>query len=149
MTPLPEPLPQGLTYRLALTADVTTIRVPRKLAEIALTSWNLPHLCIAVTTVVSELVTNASKEVPGTEIQVALHLRDGWLRLEVWDSSDVIPEVPAELDLNAEGGRGLWVAAHMADKFGIDPHPHTHRGGKTIWVMWLCNQAAEASDTQA
>jgi anti-sigma regulatory factor (Ser/Thr protein kinase) len=138
MTRLAEARLPGLTYRLILTADLTTIRVARKLAEVALTNWNLRHLHLAVTTVVSELATNASKEASGTEIEVALLLCNGWLRLEVWDCLDVIPEVPAELDLDAEGGRGLWVVANMADKFGIDPHPDT--SGKTIWAMWLCDR---------
>jgi anti-sigma regulatory factor (Ser/Thr protein kinase) len=126
--------PEGLSYRLSLTADVTMIRVSRKLAEIALEGWSLSHLRIPVTTVVSELVTNSVKVTFGAEIEVGLFLHGGWLRLEVWDSSDVIPEVPAELDLDAENGRGLWAATHLADKFGIDPHAS---GGKTIWAMWL------------
>ncbi|MFD0857332.1 ATP-binding protein [Actinomadura adrarensis] len=146
MTRLAEARPPGLTYRLILTADVTTIRVARKLAEVALTNWNLCHLHLAVTTVVSELATNASKEASGSEIEIALFLRDGWLRLEVWDRLDVIPEVPAELDLDAEGGRGLWVAEHRADKFGIDPHPDT--GGKTVWTMWMCG-GSETTDVPA
>ncbi|MBO2448370.1 ATP-binding protein [Actinomadura barringtoniae] len=123
-----------LTYRLIVPADVMTIPVPRKLAEIALENWQLTHLKMAVATVVSELVTNACNEVPGTVIQTALGLEGGWLRLEVRDCSPVIPKVPTELRLDAIGGRGLWVASHLADKFGIDPHAD---GGKTIWAMWL------------
>ncbi|MBO2452566.1 ATP-binding protein [Actinomadura barringtoniae] len=107
--------------------------MPRKLAEITLESWGLTHLRLPVTSVVSELVTNSAKAVSSAEIEVSLHLQDAWLRLEVWDSSNVIPDVPIELDLDAEDGRGLWVAAHLADKFGIDPQA---RGGKTIWAMW-------------
>jgi serine/threonine-protein kinase RsbW len=134
MKPPVESSPDDLGCRLSLTADTTMIRVARKLAEIALKNWHLAHLRLPLTTVISELVTNSVKATSGAEIEVGLRLQGAWLRLEVWDSSDVIPEVPVDLDLEAEDGRGLWVAAHLADKFGIDPHA---RGGKTIWAMWL------------
>ncbi|MBO2454887.1 ATP-binding protein [Actinomadura barringtoniae] len=116
------------------------IRLARKLAENALENWSLTHLRLPVTTTVTELVTNSSKAASGSEIEVVLRLQGPWFRLEVRDSSDVIPEVPAELDLDAEDGRGLWVASHLADKFGIDPGPH---GGKTIWAMWLQDRPDE------
>lgn len=134
------PDPDRLSCRLILSADMRMIRLARKLAEGALEAWSLTRLRLPVTTTVFELVTNSSKAASGAEIEVGLRLQGAWLRLEVWDSSDVIPEVPADLDLNAEDGRGLWVASHLADKFGIDPHPH---GGKTIWAMWLQDRPDE------
>lgn len=128
-----------LRYRLALTSDPMTIRVPRKLVELALHNWNLDHLASAATVIVSELATNTLKVVPGTEIEVGVSLDDTWLRIEVWDESPVIPSVPAdlalELEQDAEGGRGLWVVSHMADKFGIDTAPSVQGHGKTIWAM--------------
>ncbi|MBO2445528.1 ATP-binding protein [Actinomadura barringtoniae] len=131
---MPPGIPDDRSYRLVLSIDAKTVRVPRKLAEVALENWGLSRLAPTVALVVTELVTNAWKEVPGSEVEIGLYLRGIWLRLEVWDCSNVIPEMPKGLDLEAEGGRGLWVASHMADKFGIDPRGG---GGKTIWAMWL------------
>lgn len=125
------PSSHDLCYRLVLTADPMTIRVPRKLAELALENWGLAHLTDSAAVIVSELATNTLKVAKGTEIEVGVSLQGGWVRLEVWDGSPTIPAVPADLDLDSLGGRGLWVVSQLADKFGIDPC----RGGKTIWAM--------------
>jgi anti-sigma regulatory factor (Ser/Thr protein kinase) len=128
----------GLEYRLILTAHALTVRIPRKLAEIALDNWDLGHLKDKATIILSELATNAVRIVPGTEIEVGVCCCDGWVRLEVWDESPDIPGVPTALSLDSEGGRGLWLSSHLADKFGIDPRPG---GGKTIWAMLQCEAA--------
>lgn len=49
-----------------------TVRVPRKLTEIALENWRLAHLKPKAGLIVSELVTNTAKIVPGTEIEVEI-----------------------------------------------------------------------------
>lgn len=132
----------GLEYRLTLTAHALSVRVPRKLAEIALDNWDLGHLKDKAAIILSELATNAARIVPGTEIEVGVRWRDGWVRLEIWDESPDIPSVPTALSLDSEGGRGLWLSSHLADKFGIDPRPG---GGKTIWAMLQC-EATEITD---
>jgi hypothetical protein len=129
----------GLEYRLVLPAHLLTVRMPRKLTEIALDAWGLGHLKDKAAVILSELVGNTLTVVPGSTIEVGVCWRDGWVRLEVWDESPEIPSVPATLSLDAEDGRGLWVSAHLADKFGIDPRTP----GKTIWAMLLCESASD------
>jgi anti-sigma regulatory factor (Ser/Thr protein kinase) len=142
------PTPDDLAYRLLLTADVRTVRIPRKLVEIALDNWDLAHLKDKAALIASELVTNTARVVPGTEIEVGVCLRDGWVRLEVSDESPEIPSVPVSPSVTEEGGRGLFVADALADKFGIEPRPPDSGGGKTIWAALLCD-SDEATDDAA
>lgn len=135
---MPAPaIADGCEFRLLMTAHVRTARLPRKLAEIALDTWDLAHLKDRTTVILSELVTNAVKLMPGTQIEVGFGVRDGWLWLEVSDTSPRIPGVPAKPSLTDEGGRGLFVAEALADKFGIERRP-AEPGGKTIWAALLC-----------
>jgi anti-sigma regulatory factor (Ser/Thr protein kinase) len=143
------PTPDDLAYRLLLTADVRTVRIPRKLVEIALDNWDLGHLEDKASLIVSELVTNTAQVVPGTEIEVGVCLRDGWVRLEVADRSPEIPSVPVSLSPTDEGGRGLFVADALADKFGIEPRPPEAGGGKTIWAALQCDSTEVSDDTAA
>jgi anti-sigma regulatory factor (Ser/Thr protein kinase) len=122
------------------------VRIPRKLAESALDNWGLGHLKDRVSMILSELVTNTAKLMPGTQIEVGVHLRGGWLRVEVSDGSPEIPSVPADLSLTDEGGRGLFVSEALADKFGIEPRPPEAGGGKTIWAALLCDSPEAADD---
>ena len=142
----PPTQPPCLEYRLALTPHPLTVRIPRKLAELALDNWDLGHLKDRASLIVSELITNAGQAVPGTEIEIGVRLRDGWVRLEVSDSSPEIPSVPTTLSLTDEGGRGLFVVDALADKFGIDPRAPEDGGGKTIWAALLCESAEVAND---
>jgi anti-sigma regulatory factor (Ser/Thr protein kinase) len=128
----------GLEYRLILTAHALTVRISRKLAEIALDNWDLGYLKDKAAIILSELATNAARIAPGTEIEVGVGWHDGWVRLEVWDESPEIPSVPTAPSLESEDGRGLWLSSHLADKFGIDPRSG---GGKTIWAMLQCDPA--------
>jgi anti-sigma regulatory factor (Ser/Thr protein kinase) len=127
--------PDGVEYRLLMTAHVLMVRVPRKLAELALDNWGLGHLKDKASLIISELVTNTATLMPGTPIEVGVYLRNGWVRLEVSDVSSEIPGVPMSLSLMDEGGRGLFVADALADKFGIEPRPPEAGGGKTIWAL--------------
>jgi serine/threonine-protein kinase RsbW len=146
-TPLLTP-PDCLECRLFLTAHVLMVRIPRKLAEMAFDAWGLAHLKDKASMILSELVTNAAKLMPGTEIEVGMYLRNDWVRLEVSDVSTEIPSVPMSLSLTDEGGRGLFVVDVLADKFGIEPRPAESGGGKTIWAMLQC-ASGEAGDKDA
>jgi anti-sigma regulatory factor (Ser/Thr protein kinase) len=132
------PPPDGLECRLLLTAHVLMVRIPRKLAEMALENWGLGHLKDRASMILSELVTNTAKLMPGTQIEVGVFLRNDWVRLEVSDASPQIPAVPVDLNLTDEGGRGLFLADALADKFGIEPRAPEAGGGKTIWALLQC-----------
>jgi Histidine kinase-like ATPase domain len=146
--PTPAPaIADGCELRLLMTAHVRTARLPRRLAGIALGTWGLGHLEDRVTVILSELVTNVVKLMPGTEVEVGVGVRDGWLWLEVSDTSPRVPGVPATPSLTDEGGRGLFVAEALADKFGIERRP-PDPGGKTIWAALQCESLESGHDSR-
>ena len=79
---------------------------------------------------VSELVTNCIRYVPGKPLWVDLRRAGKHVVLEVWDCS---PEPPVEKDPDflAEGGRGLHVVDELGTRFGYD----ILCCGKVTWVV--------------
>jgi anti-sigma regulatory factor (Ser/Thr protein kinase) len=77
----------------------------------------------------SELVTNAVRHARGP-IDVRAYVRDGFLRLEVWDrQADVSPQ-PRTADDDAENGRGMDIVEKVSSRWGwraVD-------GGKVVWI---------------
>lgn len=108
--------------------------------------WDLGHLTDAASVILSELVTNAVKSVPGGEIEVGVRVRDGWLRLEVTDGSPRLRRVPDAPSLTSEGGRGLFVVEALADKVGVEPRSGESGTGKTVWAMLPCDAAGVAAE---
>ena len=90
---------------------------------------------------VSELVTNAVRYSEGP---IGLRLiRDRALTCEVSDTSSTSPQLRQAAD-NDEGGRGLFIAAQLTQRWGTRPT----RRGKTIWTeQALPPAAAEATDS--
>ncbi|MEU3875399.1 MULTISPECIES: SpoIIE family protein phosphatase [Streptomyces] len=95
--------------------------VTRQLAQ-----WDLEELSFTTELILSELITNAIRHASGP-IRVRL-LRDRTLICEVSDTSSTSPHLryAAEED---EGGRGLFLVAQLADRWGTRYVP----GGKVIW----------------
>jgi anti-sigma regulatory factor (Ser/Thr protein kinase) len=78
---------------------------------------------------VSELVTNAV-QCAGTEsVSLAVCLDEAALRIEVCDTSPVLPQ-PALPDADSEGGRGLFLVAALADRY----HAAPTKNGKRCWA---------------
>ncbi|MET7458096.1 ATP-binding protein [Streptomyces sp. NPDC005574] len=71
--------------------------------------------------VVSELVTNAVRYAPGP---VALHLQvhDGAVRVSVWDSDPVLPDVAAT-DPRRVGGHGLEITLALSQAYQVRREP--------------------------
>ncbi|BDM67191.1 hypothetical protein HEK616_06780 [Streptomyces nigrescens] len=78
---------------------------------------------------VSELITNAVQHVGVGPVSVTARLASSALRIEVDDTSAVLPQ-PVVLDEEAEGGRGLVLVAALADRHGAEPTP----SGKRCWA---------------
>lgn len=87
----------------------------------------LPEDQADVVLAASELATNVIRHAH-TPFTVRLTGDDGWVRLEVWDGSSVIP---AGRDLN-EGNRGLRMIEVIADDWGIEPTDD----GKVVWAQF-------------
>lgn len=78
---------------------------------------------------VSELVGNAVRYAGGGEVLVRARIADGLLRVEVLDSSEVVPPLTTVPAADAESGRGLLLVEALAERWGAEPVP----GGKRLW----------------
>ncbi|MFI2205048.1 SpoIIE family protein phosphatase [Streptomyces sp. NPDC020192] len=105
-------------------AAVSQVRssVTRQLVE-----WGLEELDFTTELILSELVTNAIRYGRGP-IGVRL-LRDRALICEVSDGSTTSPHLRYAASTD-EGGRGLFLVAQLADRWGTRYTPH----GKVIWA---------------
>ncbi|MFB8028336.1 SpoIIE family protein phosphatase [Streptomyces sp. NPDC056465] len=98
-------------------------QVSRKLAE-----WDLAEEAFTTELILSELVTNSIRYATGP-IRVRL-LRDRTLICEVSDRSSTSPHLRQAASMD-EGGRGLFLVAQMAERWGTR---YTDDGGKVIWT---------------
>ncbi|WP_328378794.1 ATP-binding protein [Streptomyces sp. NBC_00440] len=108
----------------------------RKFTAEALADWGPPVRTDDVLLCVSELATNALLHgvPPGRGFRLHLYLeRDGLLHVEIHDSGPGEVRVPEE-STEAEGGRGLFVVAALADKWGVGER----NPGKTVWCGFQC-----------
>ncbi|MFI2410774.1 SpoIIE family protein phosphatase [Streptomyces sp. NPDC018947] len=96
--------------------------VTRRLAE-----WGLDELAFTTELILSELVTNAIRY-GGETVHVRV-LRDRSLICEVFDSSSTSPHLRYAA-MTDEGGRGLFLVAQIAERWGTRYTPD----GKVIWA---------------
>lgn len=99
----------------------------RRFVADTLQAWNFPELIDPATLLVSELVTNALLHAR-SEIDVLLAVGDDELRVEVHDTSPVMPR-PRQYSPEAVTGRGL----HMLDCVATDWGARATTGGKAMW----------------
>jgi len=74
-------------------------------------------------------VSNAACHADSAQVTVRLFKTTRRVRLEVADDDPVQPQARST-EWDAESGRGLWLIANMAVRWGVDPE----RRGKRIWV---------------
>ncbi|MDF3293632.1 SpoIIE family protein phosphatase/ATP-binding protein [Streptomyces silvisoli] len=92
-----------------------------------LEEWGLEHIAFAAELTLSELITNAVRY--GTEPITVRLLRDRTLICEVSDGSSTSPRM-RRAQATDEGGRGLFMVAQLADRWGTRYTPT----GKVIWA---------------
>jgi two-component sensor histidine kinase len=80
----------------------------------------------------SELVTNSVLHAAAPS-ELRLRVREGRVRLEVHDSSPVVP-VPRAQDLAATNGRGMVLVDALADSWGVEVGDGLPDEGKTVWL---------------
>jgi anti-sigma regulatory factor (Ser/Thr protein kinase) len=110
-----------------LSDDLAEVARARDLASHQLASWSLEELAFTTELVVSELVTNAIRY-GGGPVQLRL-IRQETLMCEVSDGTNTAPHLRRARVLD-EGGRGLFIVAHLAGRWGTRQRPD----GKTIWA---------------
>jgi anti-sigma regulatory factor (Ser/Thr protein kinase) len=101
----------------------------RAVADLCATGQLGPDVCDAAALLTTELVMNAIEHGGGTAVLDA-ELLDGTLRVSVTDDDPVIPEPRRAPDpLDSERGRGLFLVAAMATRWGSRPLGT----GKAVW----------------
>lgn len=110
-----------------LAADLKSAREARAFVDELLARWDAEEAIDVVVLLVSELVTNAVLHA-GSRVELSVRLLADAVRVEVVDTSPVIPS-PKEADDTDTSGRGLAIMDAMASAWGVDPLPD----GKRVW----------------
>lgn len=108
-------------------SDPAAVAQVRSAVTRTLEAWGLEELSFTTELILSELVTNAIRY-GGEPIRVRM-LRDRSLICEVFDSSSTSPHL-RYATMTDEGGRGLFLVAQLADRWGTRYLP----AGKVIWA---------------
>jgi anti-anti-sigma regulatory factor/anti-sigma regulatory factor (Ser/Thr protein kinase) len=111
-----------------LPADPYAGRTARRVVETVCIRWGLTGLRDAAEMIVTELAANAVEHV-GRPVELCVTVRRRVLRIEVSDSSTVLP---ARLDPSpgTARGHGLWLVDGLASRWGATPT----KWGKTVWA---------------
>ncbi|WP_443061529.1 ATP-binding protein [Streptomyces sp. NBC_00414] len=117
-------------YRMNLTVGEHSPRYVRCIVRSYLCEWEMTELSDAVELGVTELLANVVRHVPDRRCAFLLLRQTAGVRVEVADGSSQLPVTPADLSLDAEGGRGLVLLDAVVDKWGVEPRSE---GGKAVW----------------
>ena len=117
-----------LAARRRFPRDLTSPRQARRFVDEMLDRWDCRPAIETLQLLLSEVVANAVIHA-GSEPEVAVRLLDGYLRVEVADDSDIMPE-PRPADSESLGGRGLHILESEAARWGVSRRPG---GGKSVW----------------
>ncbi|WP_406490949.1 ATP-binding protein [Streptomyces phaeochromogenes] len=115
---------------MRLTVGEHSPQYVRRIVRSYLREWEMAELTDAVELGATELLANVVRHVPDRRCEFLLLRQVAGVRVEVTDGCPRLPSIPAELSLEAEGGRGLVLLGAVADKWGADPGPGV---GKTVW----------------
>jgi anti-sigma regulatory factor (Ser/Thr protein kinase) len=129
-----------LSSSLELGAMPTAVPCARLHAKHLVWEWGLSSITDTIELLVSELTTNAVQAMAGQDGQPAIRLRllsdNTRVRIEVWDA-DPRPPAPKDPgadgmpDLDAEGGRGLFLVAALSARWNWTPTREPT--GKVTW----------------
>ncbi|MGW5096588.1 ATP-binding protein [Streptomyces nodosus] len=117
---------------LSLPAMPAAASEARHQAVDAIAGWDAglgTEVVHTVELLVSELVTNAVQYTGTESVSLVVCLDEAALRIEVCDTSPVLPQ-PALPDADSEGGRGLFLIAALADRYHAEPT----ETGKRCWA---------------
>ena len=124
------------TYSQTLPCEPSTAELGRELVRDVLGVWHLGGLADRAALITTELIANASRHTPCSEIRLTLG-RPSASRLRV----GVVDREPARLPIlsqaadDDESGRGLLLVDAVADRWGYDLHGSDRRSwGKEVWA---------------
>lgn len=116
----------------ALDGEPTSVGRARRFVGDALSGWGQDDMDGVVGLLVTELVANAVRHA-GSDVEVAVHLQHGSLRVEVHDAGEGVPRVVAA-GPGDEHGRGVALVEALARAWGVEPTAD----GKDVWFEISC-----------
>ena len=115
--------------RTRLPRDPASASRARHFVIDAFRTWAIPQDVADVRALlVSELAGNAGRHGRG-ELDVAVQLWAQTVRVIVHDGSPTLP-THRQVQVEAEGGRGMWLVDALAGSWGAELHPGH---GKDVW----------------
>ena len=122
------PAPGLRSQCIRLAAGPAAVPAARRQVQATLLTWEVPVDPADVALLTSELVTNAVRHVAGPVVTLVVTCSRGQVRVDVHDTSCVLPEL-ADVPADAESGRGLHLVASLADEWGFYRTP----AGKAVY----------------
>ena len=123
-------------YSQTFPCQPSTAELGRELVRDVLGVWHLDGLADRAALIITELIANASRHTPSSEIRLtvgrptATRLRVGVVDLE----PSRLPMFSQVAD-DEESGRGLLLVDAVADRWGYDLHgSDRHPWGKEVWA---------------
>lgn len=118
-----------LEARLELHDAPDSVPLARSLLTQLLGQWEMEDFVDLAALLITELVANAIRHVPGA-CAVELTRHDDGLRIAVVDSGTGMPDLQ-DPGVSEFGGRGLHIVAALADSWGVD---RLEDGCKAVWA---------------
>ncbi|MBW5248367.1 SpoIIE family protein phosphatase [Streptomyces sp. P01-B04] len=122
---------QGRVAEWDVPQDTAAVSRIRTEVQQTLERWDLDELAHTTALIISELVTNAIRY-GAPPLRLRLLHDQASLICEVADDSSTAPHL-RRAEISDEGGRGLFLVAQFADRWGTRYLPH----GKIIWTEQL------------
>ncbi|MFJ9700584.1 ATP-binding protein [Streptomyces fradiae] len=127
-------------FAMRFTSTPRGARLARRLVSHRLDDWGHPYdgsVNEAMTLITAELTANAVRHghVPGRDFALRLLATEAFVRIEVTDTRTErrpSPEKVCRPEWDEESGRGLYLVAELADRWGVVPR--TGAPGKTVWA---------------
>ena len=114
--------------RISLIAGPAAAGTARRQVRSAIYAWNVPIDPATAVLLTSELVTNAIRHEAGDTITLGIACSCGRLRVDVHDTSCLLP-VLVDAPADAETGRGLMLVATLSEEWGSYRTPE----GKAVY----------------
>ncbi|MFE2429384.1 ATP-binding protein [Streptomyces sp. NPDC059373] len=145
-TPLPSAPAQE--FAMQFTSTPRGAQLARRMVSHRLDDWTHAYGSPAneiVTLIAAELTANAVRHghVPGRDFRLRLTATPATIRIEVSDTrTERLPRSTCPSP-DAESGRGLYLVARLATRWGIAPRPGAP--GKTVWAEFTPQETTAQS----